>query len=231
MCHSGSTCHTPLRLTVGFVVLPFPIGRKNEKKSSKCLSPNLYAMQVMQKWVQMRYCSNTLCTVFLQATNTYSVWHTQRCVDSPEPAQRETLFMWMIFSFSGWCFWILGISYVSWLADTLLSLLPHEKGQASVTSANKTSTGPCCSRHKPLPSLWPKAWPVLISFLTLQSFMTLPHVIIAPGEAMLPWNESGRERLIREWRREKDKKEEKEMRVETGKWALNVKILKSHHRS
>lgn len=167
-------------------------------------------MQIMQKGLQMRYCSNTLCTVFLQATNAYSVWHTQRCVDSPEPAQRETLFMWMIFSFSGWCFWILGISYVSWLADTLLlSLLPHEKGQASVTSSNKTSTGPCFSRHKPLPSLWPKAWPMLISFLTLQSFMTLPHVIIAPGEAMLPWNESRRERLIREWWREKDKKKKR----------------------
>lgn len=154
-------------------------------------------MQIMQKGVQMRYCSNILCTVFLQATNAYSVWHTQRCVDSPEPAQREALFMWMIFSFSGWCFWILGISYVSWLADTLLSLLPHEKGQASVTSANKTSTGPCCSRHKPLPSLWPKAWPVLISFLTLQSFMTLPHVIIAPR-----WSHAS---LERKWEGEADK--------------------------
>lgn len=105
------------------------------------------------------------------------------CMSQPS----VTLCMWLIFSSLGRCLWILRISHVHWVGDTLLSLLPYEKGQAWVKSANKTSTGPCGSRHTPLHFLWLNAWPLLIppnphpnSHLALQPFMTLPCVIIAP---------------------------------------------------
>lgn len=117
--------------------------------------------------------------------------------------------MWLVFSFSGR---ILGFSHVSWLEDTRVSLLPCEKGQAWVKSANKTSTSPRGSRHTQLHFPQLTAWPLLISLLTLQPFMTLPCVIIAPrwGHASLEGKRDGEtDKGVMEGERQGKKKRKK----------------------
>lgn len=126
------------------------------------------------------------------------------CVEVHESAQCETLLIWLILSFSGWCLWILGISYVSWLADPLLSLLPCEKGQARMESANKTSAAPVAV-HTPLHILQQNCRPLPISPPHSAAIYESASRYHSPsGEAMPPWKERRSKRLIREWWREKD---------------------------
>lgn len=181
MCHAGghmSVCRA-LRWTGR---------RKNDWRHGESDAPNLrYIPPTDGTWnldrAKMASCTGNRYTQCLRGQKS-----------TLETAQHATMCMSETSSSSVWCLWISGFGSVSWLADTPLPLLPHAKGQAWLKSANETFIGPRGSGHTLLHFLWLTAWPLLISLLTLQPFMTLPCVIIAPrwGHASLERKREGR---------------------------------------